>query len=69
MVGHELLNVTDVLVSYADLTRTNTPGAPVSAQGLWLAATIQGGPNNGRRLVCPVRAIDLVITQQPAPVP
>jgi hypothetical protein len=60
LVGGDWWNVTDAVVSFADFTRAGADGPTVTAVGLYLAVTIQGGPQNGKRMVTPWRAVDAV---------
>jgi hypothetical protein len=53
LVGGDWTNVHSVVVAYAEFTA----GPSTWAAGLYLAATIQGGPHNGDRIVTPLRDV------------
>jgi hypothetical protein len=54
LVSGDWTNVQDVVVEFAEFTA----GTSTWATGLYLAATIQGGPHNGDRVVVPLRSVD-----------
>jgi hypothetical protein len=55
LIGGDWTNVRDVSVDWAEFT---AGGARTWATGLYLAATFRGGPNNGDRLVVPLRSVE-----------
>jgi len=56
-IGGEWVRVTDVTVDFAEYV--TAPGTR-HGRGPHLAATIQGGPQNGQRLVAPLSRVEAV---------
>lgn len=55
LIAGEWVRVRDVLVAYADYTHTTPGGTRTTAgHGLHVAATVDSGPMNGDRIVCPL---------------
>lgn len=58
LISGEWLNVHTVVITWAEFTRTTPTTTHTWAVGLYLAATVSGGPHSGRRIVAPLRSID-----------
>lgn len=59
LIAGEWIRVRDVVVSYADYTATLPDGTrTVAGHGLHVAATVDAGPMNGDRIVCPLGRVD-----------
>lgn len=57
LVGGEWVEVSNVLVSFADYT---AGGNTVTGHGLHLSANIRTGPHNGEKLISPLSEIQAI---------